>query len=158
MMQHHVAHASVKIHARPEQVWNALIDPEKVRQYMEGADVRSSWTAGAPITWQGEYRGRPFQDHGKVLRAERCRVLEYTHVSASEDVSDQPENYHTVTIELEDREDVTEVTLSQDGNPSEEARRHSEENWRQMLNGLRQVVEKQGPTNGRDREARRSRS
>ena len=141
MRQQHVAHASVKIHARPEQVWNALTDPEMVRQYMEGANVESSWTAGSPITWQGEYRGKSFHDHGKILRAERCRLLEYTHFSPTQGVPDLPENHHTVTIELEDRQNVTHVTLSQDGNTSEEARENSEANWRKMLNGLRQVAE-----------------
>jgi len=141
-MKQHVAHASVKIHARPEQVWEALTDPERVRQYMEGAHVRSTWAAGSPITWEGEHRGRPFRDHGKVLRAESCRVLEYTHWSSSQGEPDQPENHHTVMIELEARGDgMTHVTLAQDGNASEEARERSEENWRRMLNGLRDVAE-----------------
>ena len=142
-MQQHVAHASVKIQAHPETVWEALTNPEMVREYMEGANVQSSWTPGSPITWQGEYRGKPFHDHGRILRAERCRVLAYTHFSPGQGVPDVPENHHTVTIELEPRgEDVTQVTLSQDGNPSEEARQHSEENWRRMLNGLREVSER----------------
>ena len=149
MRQQHVAHASVEIHARPERVWDALTDPRMVRQYMEGTNVDSSWSAGAPITWQGEFRGRSYRDHGKVLRAERCRVLEYTHFSPGQGVPDEPENYHTVTIELEGDEDMTHVTLSQDGNPTDEARQHSEANWRRMLDGLREVAEE--PEMGEDR-------
>jgi hypothetical protein len=34
------------------------------------------------------------------------------------------------------------VTLTQDNNPTEEARRHSEENWSMMLDGLKKLVER----------------
>ena len=142
-MHQHVAHASVKIHAQPEQVWDALTKPELVRRYMAGATVDSNWTAGSPITWTGEMRGRSYEDRGKVLRAERCRVLEYTHYSPMQGAPESPENIHTVTIELDSDGRDTKVSLTQEGNPSEEARKHNEANWREMLNGLRQVVEEE---------------
>lgn len=151
-MKEHVARASVKIHARPEKVWDALTNPEMVRRYMMGATVNSNWTAGAPITWSGEMRGRSFEDHGKVLRAERCRLLEYTHYSGGQGTPDSPDNYHTVKIELADEGRDTKVTLVQEGNPTEEARRHSEDNWRDMLDGLRKVVEQDDADVGDDRE------
>ena len=33
------------------------------------------------------------------------------------------------------------VALSQDNNPTDEARRHSEENWKMMLAGLKKAVD-----------------
>lgn len=36
---------------------------------------------------------------------------------------------------------TTLVQLSQDGNPTDEARAHSEQNWRTMLEGLKKTVE-----------------
>ncbi len=47
-----------------------------------------------------------------------------------------------MTIELSERDGRTEVTLEQDNNPSDEAREHSEKNWKTMLDGLRRTVEK----------------
>lgn len=143
-MKQHVAQASVKIHAEPEKVWDALTNPDMVRRYMGGATVDSNWTAGSPITWRGEMRGRSFEDRGKVLRAEPCRVLEYTHYSPQQGLGDSPENIHTVTIELDSDGRDTNVRLVQEGNPTEEARRHNEASWREMLKGLRQVVEEEG--------------
>jgi hypothetical protein len=54
---------------------------------------------------------------------------------------DIPENYHTVTIKLEEIDNQTKVTLTQDKNPSEEAKKHSEENWSTMLSGMKKLLE-----------------
>jgi len=53
-----------------------------------------------------------------------------------------PENYHTVTVELSENGNQTVVSLSQDNNETEQAREHSEKNWRIMLNGLKKFLEK----------------
>jgi hypothetical protein len=66
----------------------------------------------------------------------------YTHFSPLAGKPDLPENYHTVSIRLVDEAGATRVQLSQDGNADDDARRHSEENWRQMLAGLKQYVER----------------
>jgi hypothetical protein len=50
-------------------------------------------------------------------------------------------NYHTVTIELSSGEELTRVSLSQDNNATEEARGHSEKNWKRMLDGLKALLE-----------------
>jgi len=55
---------------------------------------------------------------------------------------DTPENHHTVTIELVEERGRTRVSLSQDNNPTEEARAHSEQNWKGMLDGLKKLLEK----------------
>jgi hypothetical protein len=68
-------------------------------------------------------------------------VLQYSHYSPLSGLPDSPESYHTVTIRLTEEGAGTHVSLSQDNNPSEEARRHSEKNWRQMLAGLKSYVE-----------------
>ena len=36
----------------------------------------------------------------------------------------------------------TDVSLSQDNNDSDEAREHSEKNWKTMLEGLKKLLEK----------------
>ena len=54
---------------------------------------------------------------------------------------DIPENYHHVSITLADDGDATRVTLTQDGNSSEEAREHSQKNWEMMLSSLKKFVE-----------------
>ena len=116
-------------------------DSQLVAPYMFGSTVLSSWKKGDPIVWKGEWKGFPFEDKGIVLRIEPERVLSYSHFSPLSGKPDIRENYHTVTIELSEQNGTTLVQLSQDGNPTEEARAHSEKNWLTMLDGLKKTVE-----------------
>lgn len=108
---------------------------------MFGTTVSSDWRKGSAITWSGEWQGKQYEDKGALLRLEPNKVLEYTHFSPLAGLPDKPENYHTVTIELEDRGSHTVVELTQDNNANEDARRHSEQNWAAMLDGLKKFVE-----------------
>jgi hypothetical protein len=108
---------------------------------MSGTDVVSEWKEGSPITWKGEWEGKQFEDRGVILRIKPERVLRYSHFSPLSGVPDTPENYHTVTIELSGEGEYTRVSLSQDNNPTGQARDHSQKNWEMMLSGLKQVLE-----------------
>jgi uncharacterized protein YndB with AHSA1/START domain len=136
-----IAESSVVIGAPKAAVWKALVTPAAVKQYMFGADVRSDWKEGSPITWSGEWQGKPFEDKGVIQRVQPERTLQYSHFSPLSGQPDRPENYHTVTIELADVGAETRVTLTQDNNSTEEARAHSEKNWNMMLGALKQLVE-----------------
>jgi uncharacterized protein YndB with AHSA1/START domain len=131
-----ITKATITINAPRAEVWKALVSPPAVKQYMFGADVRTDWKEGSPITWSGEWQGKRFQDKGKILQVKPERVLQYTHFSPLAGQPDAPENYHTVTIELADVGGKTQVTLTQDNNSTEEARKESEKNWKMMLQGL----------------------
>jgi uncharacterized protein YndB with AHSA1/START domain len=142
-MTGHVATARIQIDAAPERVWDALTDPEQVKEYMFGAEVDSSFRPGSPITWRGEWGGMPFEDKGEVLAAEPGRLLEMTHFSSMSGKDDRPENYHRVRYELAESNGRTSVELSQDGNGTAEEAEHAAKNWQAMLDGLKQVAERQ---------------
>jgi Activator of Hsp90 ATPase homolog 1-like protein len=56
---------------------------------------------------------------------------------------DTPENYHTVTYELAEDGGKTTLTVTQDNNATqEEADKMAEDNWRPMLQGLKEAAEK----------------
>lgn len=137
----HVAKATTSIDAPAAKVWDALVDPASIKQYMFGTDVSSDWKEGGAITWKGEWQGKAYEDKGTIRRIEPGRVLEYTHFSPLAGLPDAPENYHTVTVELSGNGSSTNVALSQDNNPTDEEREHSEKNWRMMLEGLKKFVE-----------------
>jgi uncharacterized protein YndB with AHSA1/START domain len=136
-----IAKASVTINASSEKVWDALVNPEAIKQYMFGTNVVSGWREGSPIIWRGEWQGQPYEDKGVILRFKPGRRLQYSHFSPLSGLPDRPESYHTVTIELSDEEDHTRVSLTQDNNPSEQARDHSETNWGIMLTALKSFLE-----------------
>jgi uncharacterized protein YndB with AHSA1/START domain len=134
---------TVTIHASPREVWNALTDPEKVKQYLHGTEMTTDWKEGSPIVWKGEWKGRSYEDKGTVLAVEPQKLLRYTHWSPMGGSEDKPENYHTVTYELAVDDGKTTLTLTQDNNASqEEADKMASDNWGPVLNGLKETVEK----------------
>ena len=139
-----VARASVSIGAPAAKVWDALVTPQTIKQYMFGTTVVSDWREGSPITWKGEWKGKPYEDKGRILKIEPRALLRYSHYSPLSGLPDTPENHHTVTIELSGQGSQTLVSLSQDNNASDEAREHSEKNWNAMLEGLKKYLEKDG--------------
>ena len=136
-----IARASVTIDAPKARVWNALVDPEAIERYMFGTNVVTDWREGSPIVWKGEWKGKTYEDKGKILEIDQERVLQYSHYSPLSGQPDVPENYHTVTVNLSGDGGQTTVTLTQDNNESEEARQHSEKNWESMLASLKEYVE-----------------
>ena len=136
-----VAVAHVTIQAPPFKVWRALTTPSEIEKYMFGSRVTSDWRVGSPITWKGDWKGKTYEDKGVVVHVVPEKKLQYTHFSPLSGLPDRPENYHTVTVDLEPHGDGTRVSLAQDNNPTEEARQHSEKNWGLMLSGLKNLVE-----------------
>jgi uncharacterized protein YndB with AHSA1/START domain len=134
---------TVTIHATRREVWNALTNPEKVKQYMHGTEMSTDWKEGSPIVWKGEWKGRSYEDKGTVIAVEPQKLLRYTHWSPMGGSEDKPENYHTVTCELAGEDGETTLTLTQDNNASqEEADKMATDNWEPVLNGLKDTVEK----------------
>jgi len=133
--------ARSEIAASPERVWNAMTEPDQVAQYMMGSRVEIDWKSGSPITWSGEWEGKPYQDKGEVLAAVPGRLLEVTHYSPLTGDEDVPESYHTLRYELCRGGSGTAVTLTQDGCNSEEQAKQFSQNWQGMLDGLKKVAE-----------------
>jgi len=137
-----VALASIKIKASPAKVWKALVDPQAIKQYMFGTQVITDWHEGNPIIWKGEWQGKAYEDKGVILQFKLQQRVQYSHFSPLAGVPDLPENYHTVTVDLQAEGDQTRVTLAQDNNSTEEERDHSKQNWNMMLADLKKFVEK----------------
>jgi len=135
------ATATTTIDAPVSKVWQALVTPEMIKQYLFDTDVISDWNVGSPIIYRGEWEGKPFEDKGKILEIEPEKTLKSTHWSPLSGVPDTPENYHTVTYTLTEQGDSTEVTITQDNNASEEEKVHSEKNWQTVLDGMKKLLE-----------------
>jgi uncharacterized protein YndB with AHSA1/START domain len=140
-MSGHVATAECEIDAPPDKVWRALTDPELIKKYMFGSEVKTDWQPGSPITWKGEFEGREYEDKGEIISVDPGRRLEVTHFSPLTGQEDRPENYHRVRYELQQTAGGTSVRLSQDNSSSAEEAEHSAANWQMMLDGLKNVVE-----------------
>jgi len=137
-----IAKAETDIEAPVEKIWDALVNPATIKQYMFGTTVTSDWKQGSPITWEGEWEGKPYKDYGKILVIDPHHRLKYTHISGSDQTSDENEKTHTVNIILTNDGHQTHVTLEQDNNKNDAARSESEKNWNMMLKGMKSLLEK----------------
>ena len=135
------AKATTTINAPVSKVWQALVNPEIIKQYLFDTDVISDWQVGSPITYKGEWQGKSFEDKGKILEIEPEKILKSTHWSPMSGVPDSPENYHTVTYTLAEKGEDTQVTITQDNNANEDEVKHSEQNWKTVLDGMKKLLE-----------------
>ena len=136
-----IAEAQTTIDAPIDKVWDAFINPGTIKKYMFGTTVISDWKEGSKIAWKGEWEGKLYEDKGIILQFKPKTKLQYSHFSPLTGQPDIPENYHTVTIELTDKDKQTIVFLSQDNNTTKQAKEYSEQNWMMMLTGLKKLLE-----------------
>jgi uncharacterized protein YndB with AHSA1/START domain len=135
------ATAQTQVDAERARVWSALTDPAQIAVYMEGALVETTWEVGSPITWSGDYQGRPYQDKGEVLAFDEPQLLSVSHYTPLLGQPDEPENYHVLIYVLTEHEGGTLLELTQDGCDDEAQAEQFSQNWQQMLDGLKAHVE-----------------
>jgi uncharacterized protein YndB with AHSA1/START domain len=133
---------SISINAPKSKVWMALIDPEQVKKYFFGTVLKSDWKVGSPITFSGEWEGKPYLDKGIILQIENEKVLKYNYWSSFSGTEDKPENYATIIYSLEEKDGQTTIFISQDSIKSKEALEHSEQNWQMIMKSLKELLEK----------------
>lgn len=136
-----IAKASIEVQAPASKVWEALTKPELIQQYLFGTQVVTDWQVGSPITYQGVWQGKPYEDKGKVLQVEPGKLLVSTFWSSLSGDADIPENYKTVRYELSPTGGGTTLTIIQDNNASQEEAEHSQQNWHMVLEGIKRLLE-----------------
>lgn len=135
------AKATITINAPASKVWEALINPELIKQYLFGAEVMTDWKEGSQIIYKGTYEGKAYEDKGKVLKAEPEKILVMTHWSPLSGTPDTPENYHQVSYELAAEKGGTQLTITQDNNSSEEEQGQNSKFWQTALDSIKKLLE-----------------
>ena len=145
-MTNYLATAETDIAAAPERVWDVLTDPEQLKELWFGAEVKTDWQQGSPITWSGEWEGKPYQDKGEILEVDPGRLLKLTHYSPLTGQPDVPENYHTLIYTLDGDGTATHLKLTQDNNASEEEAKHSQGMWEMLVAKVKEAAEQRSVT------------
>ena len=146
-MTESTAKVSIVIDASLQKVWDALLDPVAIKKYFMDTTVKTDWKVGSPITWSGEWKGKPYEDKGEILTCDDHKALSYSHWSPLSGADDTPENYHVVTTTLTKTDAGTRVELTQSnlaGGVSDADRSNRadyEKNWTTVLEGLKTTVE-----------------
>lgn len=140
MQTNHQSKYQTIIKAPVDKVWEALTNPEMVKQYFFGSNQETDWNVGSKISWTGEYEGTPYVDKGVVLGYLPNEKLSYSYLSSWIVLEDRPENYLLVTYKVKEIDGGTELTITQ-SNYDEEKAKHSAENWEIVVDGLKKLIE-----------------
>jgi uncharacterized protein YndB with AHSA1/START domain len=142
-MNNFIAKAEILINAPAQAVWQALTDPAMVKQYLFGTEMSvSEWQVGGQIRYRGVWQGKSYEDKGEILELIPEQKLVSTYYSSMSGKPDAPENYSRVSYELAPEVGGVKLTITQENNPTAESAQHSENNWRMVLQSVKQLVEK----------------
>jgi uncharacterized protein YndB with AHSA1/START domain len=137
-----VATAHIDIQAPAAKVWDALVNPELVKVYLYGARIASNWKVGSPVTYTGEWKGKPYEDKGVVLGIQPGQLLKVTHYSPLSGLPDTPENYHVVTYAISGAGDHSTLTITQANYRDQAEVDESVGTWTTILGGIKTLLEK----------------
>ena len=106
---------SITINAPADDVWDALVNPNKTKIYMFGCEAVSSWQPGDELLWKGNFDGQELVAvKGEIVSIEPGSRLEYTTFDPNNpEMADVPENYLNVIYELQEIDGKTMLTVSQ---------------------------------------------
>jgi uncharacterized protein YndB with AHSA1/START domain len=140
-MEKQVSGAEITIDAPIETVWHAITNSGIA--LMPSTVVTSDWVVGHPITFEGEFNGKPFKDYGEIVDKSEGQAVAFSHWAKT---PERPADYHIVRYELDDEIDATHVTLTQTNvgpHPEIDAKTKAEfdNNWQTMLEHLKKAAE-----------------
>jgi uncharacterized protein YndB with AHSA1/START domain len=141
---------TISINAPVAKVWDALVNPEKTRQYMFGCETVSDWKPGSQLLWRGIHEEKEMIFvKGYIVAIEPERLLAYTVIDPNNPlIPDIPENYLTVTYTLTEEGGQTflKVTQGDYSKVAEGKKRYQDsynngEGWNPILIRIKQLAE-----------------
>jgi uncharacterized protein YndB with AHSA1/START domain len=133
---------TVHVNATATKVWDALTNPDVIKQWLFGTNVISDWKVGSPILFTGTWQGTEYKDKGTILQFEIEKVFQYNYWSGFSGLPDRIENYSIITFELAPAPNGTQLTLTHSNFPTEELYEHTAKNWETTLDLLKSIIEK----------------
>ena len=140
----HIVEKSIRIKAGPEEVWEALTNPDLTRKYFFRSRVQSNWKTGSTITFRGRFLWMKIELKGKITKIEKGKLLQFylQHRDAKGD-DDRSHRSH-VTEELTEVNGKTLLTITDDvgeGAGVEKRYNRSVKGWNKVLKGLKKLLE-----------------
>ena len=133
---------TVTINAPVEKVWDALTNPELIKQYLFGTTAISDWKEGSSLLFTGTWDGKEYVDKGTILTFDRNKVFKYNYWSSFSGLPDVPENYAEITFTLEPVGSKTNLHLTQGNIANETSLEHSDNNWGEVLKKMNDILVK----------------
>ncbi len=140
---------TIAINAPVSIVWDALTNPEQTKKYMFGCETVSDWKQGSSLEWKGNHEGKEMVFvKGNIVDLIPEKRLAYTVIDPNSTIEDIPENYLTVTYDLNEQDEETILTVTQGdySTVADSEKRYNEaynngEGWNPILIQIKSLAE-----------------
>ena len=128
---------SVDVAGTPEQVWDALTNPEMTRRYYYGTDILSDWKPGS--RWTSESDGKLYLE-GELLEVDAPnRIVQTFHIASEEPAASETPSKVTWQLTSLGGGQTRVQMIHED--MAQATRDYVEGGWEHILAGLKSVVE-----------------
>ncbi|WP_343584792.1 SRPBCC family protein [Flavobacterium sp.] len=133
--------STIVLNASVEKVWNALTQPELVKQWQYGSDLLTTWKTGSEIRFRNEWDGQVFEQWGTVLEVVPNQKIKYTLFFPRPGLEDKPENYFIMNYVLTEENQKTKLEIIQEDNRPGTVQEEPQGEENPILQGLKALIE-----------------
>jgi len=133
--------STIILNAPVEKVWNALTQPELVKQWQYGSDLLTDWKTGSEIRFRNEWEGQIFEQWGTVLEVVPNQKIKYSLFFPRPGLEDKPENYFIMNYVLTEENQKTKLEIIQEDNRPGAVQEEPQGEDNPILQGLKALIE-----------------
>jgi uncharacterized protein YndB with AHSA1/START domain len=133
--------STILLNAPTEKVWNALTQPELVKQWQYGSDLITDWKVNSEIRFRNEWESQIFEQWGKVLEVIPNQKIRYSLFFPRPGLEDKPENYFIMSYVLSEENQKTKLQIIQEDNRPGAKQEEPQGEENPILQALKAVVE-----------------
>lgn len=106
-----------------------------------GANAISEWNEGSKIVYQGNFNGIEFRDEGIIDIFDFESKYQYSYWSKNHGTKNLPENYVSISYQIEGRNNEVILRVVQTNYQSKEIAENMNQIWNLILNSLKELLE-----------------
>ncbi|KFF07538.1 SRPBCC family protein [Flavobacterium reichenbachii] len=133
--------STIVLNAPVQKVWNALTQPELVKQWQYGSELLTDWKIDHEIRFRNEWEGQVFEQWGTVLEVIPNQKIKYSLFFPRPGLEDKPENYFIMSYLLSEENQKTKLEIIQEDNRPGAVQEKPQDEENPILQALKTVVE-----------------
>lgn len=131
----------IKINASIQKVWKTVTEPEMVKLWQFGSDLKTTWEIGTEIKFVTKWEDQIFEQWGKILEVRENELLKYSLFAPRPDLEDKPENYFVMSYVLSEENGSTKLEIIQEDNRPNAIQEEPQGEENPILKSLKDLAE-----------------
>lgn len=131
----------IKINASIQKVWKTVTEPEMVKLWQFGSDLKTTWEIGTEIKFVTKWEDQIFEQWGIILEVRENELLKYSLFAPRPDLEDKPENYFVMSYVLSEENGSTKLEIIQEDNRPNAIQEEPQGEENPILKSLKDLAE-----------------